>query len=313
MPTCLIALGSNLGDRHETLQRAVRLLGEQSGVDRLNPSRWHETIPVGGPAGQDGFLNGALIIETSEPPERLIKILQQVEGQCGRQRRERWGPRSLDLDLLLYGDLILESAPLTLPHPRMAWRRFVLEPAAEVAASMIHPTIGWSIRGLLDHLNTALPYVAVTGPPGVGKAQLVQRLGQRLSCNVVLDSAAQSNERRWEAVRHAAVSATADRPLISDFWLGESAVDFPEDHGGEGTTEPSAQQTGQSSLRPKLVVFLDAQAPLNDCDDLETWQLLRRHLLARVRRPGVGPLLKLQANTPDLAIEEILAAVESMK
>ena len=123
-------------------------------------SCWRETAPVGGPPGQPPFLNGALLAETSLAPHDLLAALQQIENDLGRRRAERWGPRTIDLDLLLYDELVLDTPSLTLPHPRMAWRRFVLEPAAEVAGAMLHPTIGWTIARLLEHLNTARPYVA---------------------------------------------------------------------------------------------------------------------------------------------------------
>ena len=115
-------------------------------------------------------------LETPLPPHELLGCLQQIEGELGRRRAERWGPRPIDLDLLLYDELILTTPELVLPHPRMAWRRFVLEPAAEVAGSMIHPTIGWTVARLLAHLNESMPYVAITGPIAAGKTRLAERL-----------------------------------------------------------------------------------------------------------------------------------------
>ena len=176
MPACLIGLGANLGDRREALNRAVARLAGCADVDVTRHSRWYETSPVGGPPGQGPFLNGALVAETSLGPEDLFSLLQEVEVERGRRPKERWGPRPLDLDLLLYDRLVLETPALVLPHPRMAWRRFVLEPAADVAGEMVHPTTGWTIARLLDHLNTAVPYVAVAGPIGVGKTLLAESL-----------------------------------------------------------------------------------------------------------------------------------------
>jgi deoxyadenosine/deoxycytidine kinase len=120
-------------------------------------------------------------LETSLPPRELLGLLQQIENELGRHRTERWGPRPIDLDLLLYDELVLATPELTLPHPRLTWRRFVLEPAAEVAGSMIDPTTGWSIARLLAHLNESMPYVAITGPIAAGKSRLAERLVQAIS------------------------------------------------------------------------------------------------------------------------------------
>ena len=144
-------------------------------------SSWRETAPIGGPPGQAAFLNGAVKLETPLPPHELLGCLQQIEGELGRRRAERWGPRPIDLDLLLYDELILTTPELVLPHPRMAWRRFVLEPAAEVAGSMIHPTIRWTLARLLAHLNESMPYVAITGPIAAGKTRLAERLAGQIA------------------------------------------------------------------------------------------------------------------------------------
>src|SRR5262249_50809739 len=115
----------------------------------------------------------------------LHQRLAEIELELGRRREQHWGPRMIDLDLLLYDDLVLDTPTLTVPHPRMAFRRFVLEPAADVAPDMSHPTIGWSIRELLDHLNLAKPYVALMGVPGSGKTLLAERLSQ-VACAYLL-------------------------------------------------------------------------------------------------------------------------------
>jgi 2-amino-4-hydroxy-6-hydroxymethyldihydropteridine diphosphokinase len=176
MATCLIGLGSNVGDRRRTLDRALELLDRLPAVQVIARSRWHETTPVGGPPGQGPFLNGAALLETALEPLPLAMVLWEIEAQLGRVRRERWGPRTLDLDLLLYDQLAIDTPLLRVPHPRMTWRRFVLEPAAEIAPSMVHPTIGWTIARLLEHLSTSFPYVAICGPAAVGKGRLARRL-----------------------------------------------------------------------------------------------------------------------------------------
>src|SRR5947208_955819 len=108
MPQALIGLGSNLGDRAATLSAVLDALTLVSGIEVLSRSRWFETPPVGGPAGQPAYLNGAVVVETSLAPEALFYQLQRLEAAHGRQRTERWAARTLDLDLLLYDDLVLD-------------------------------------------------------------------------------------------------------------------------------------------------------------------------------------------------------------
>ena len=187
MPTCLIGLRSNLGNRREMLDRAVASLAGRPQVSVVAKSRWHETSPVGGPADQPTFCNGAAVIETSLGPAELLAALQAVENELGRVRTERWGPRIIDLDLLLFGDQVLETPSLAVPHPRMAWRRFVLEPAAEIAPSMVHPTTGWTVARLLEHLNTTPPYVAIAGGIGAGKTRLAEQLAPRADARLIAE------------------------------------------------------------------------------------------------------------------------------
>jgi 2-amino-4-hydroxy-6-hydroxymethyldihydropteridine diphosphokinase len=155
MPECLIGLGSNLGEREKALNEAVSRLRQCPDVAVKAVSRWIETPPVGGPAGQGPYLNGAAVIETDLPPEELLDVLQRIEDQGGRQRGERWGPRTLDLDLLLYGDLVLRTPRLEVPHPRMTVRSFVLQPAAQIAAHLVDPKSGLTIGQLWKQLCEA--------------------------------------------------------------------------------------------------------------------------------------------------------------
>ncbi|MEX2142829.1 MAG: pantoate--beta-alanine ligase [Pirellulales bacterium] len=153
MAQALIALGSNLGDRAAMLDRAVELLRDTGGLAVLRVSRWYETDAVGGPDGQGPYLNGAALVDTSLDPFALMRALQEIETELGRIRAERWGPRTIDLDLLMYDSLRLEARELTIPHRRMTERRFVLAPATEIAPDMRHPTSGCSVRELLMRLE----------------------------------------------------------------------------------------------------------------------------------------------------------------
>src|SRR5262249_45347713 len=128
-----IGLGSNLGDRRATLDGTIAALAATPGIRILRVSSYLETDPVGGPKGQGSYLNAAAALETTLEAAELLHVLQAIENRFGRVRTVRWGERTLDLDLLLFGDRTIETAELTVPHPRLAERRFVLEPLAAIA------------------------------------------------------------------------------------------------------------------------------------------------------------------------------------
>ena len=144
-----VGLGANLGDREGTIRRAVALLGAEPGVEVVAVSALRETDPVGY-ADQPRFLNGAAAVETELAPRELLDRLLAVERELGRVRGEgpRYGPRAIDLDLLLYGDQVVDLPGLTVPHPRLAERRFVLEPLHELDPGLRLPD-GRAVRDLL--------------------------------------------------------------------------------------------------------------------------------------------------------------------
>ncbi|MEO6436645.1 MAG: 2-amino-4-hydroxy-6-hydroxymethyldihydropteridine diphosphokinase [Tepidisphaeraceae bacterium] len=150
-----LALGANLGDRRANLDRALGLLRAMGDLRVTKVSSFLENLAVGGPPGSPAFLNAAAEIETTLPPRELLARLLNVEHQLGRERREKWGPRLIDLDLLLYGDQTIAEPNLQIPHPLMHERRFVLEPLAEIAPDVLHPTFGMSIRDLFKRLVRA--------------------------------------------------------------------------------------------------------------------------------------------------------------
>ena len=149
--TAYIALGANLGDRRSNLQSALAALNASQGIEMLRVSEMIETEPEG-VANQDRYLNAAASLATSLSPVQLLKVMLEIEISHGRDRskEKRWGPRLLDLDLLMYEDLIINQRGLTLPHPRMHNRAFVLGPLAEIAGHLVHPVRKETITTLLE-------------------------------------------------------------------------------------------------------------------------------------------------------------------
>ncbi|MBV8781759.1 MAG: 2-amino-4-hydroxy-6-hydroxymethyldihydropteridine diphosphokinase [Phycisphaerae bacterium] len=147
-----IGFGSNLGDRRATIESALQQLRETPGIQVRAVSSLLENAAVGGPADSPPFLNGVAELTTERPPLDLLDRLLKIERNLGRVRSERNAPRTIDLDLLLYGEMILQSESLVLPHPRMRERIFVLEPLAEIAPALRLPT-GESVRELLLRLR----------------------------------------------------------------------------------------------------------------------------------------------------------------
>lgn len=147
-----LGIGSNLGDPIENCRTALREIASLKNVQVLRRSSLYRTEPVGDRL-QDWFVNGAVEVRTTFTAPQLLKALQWVEQAMGRERRERWGPRTIDIDILLYGQDIIEADGLVVPHPELHKRRFVLVPINEIAPYVIHALYGISMKGLLDRLE----------------------------------------------------------------------------------------------------------------------------------------------------------------
>jgi 2-amino-4-hydroxy-6-hydroxymethyldihydropteridine diphosphokinase len=350
MPSSLIALGANLGDRERTLLAAIERLGALEHTIALRRSGWHETAPVGGPPNQGPFLNAAVRLETAASAEQLHLALRQIELDLGRRRVERWEARAIDLDLLLYADQVIETPQLVVPHPRMAFRRFVLEAAVEVAPDMVHPTIGWTVGHLFEHLDSAADYVALLGIPGRGKTLLAASLahafqgrpllhGSASTATKISDSGSQGTVDppshrlarqiqfldRFTSLLDRAAWPRPEKLAVSDFYLDQclAYARIELDPGQQAAFIRAWHEARQRVKSPKLLIFLDAPSPgqvppteqqLSAADSASPPAgPLRQEMLRLASRKGIGPVLFTGGTDQQTQYEEISAAISSMQ
>ncbi|QDU96887.1 2-amino-4-hydroxy-6-hydroxymethyldihydropteridine diphosphokinase [Lignipirellula cremea] len=338
---CLVSAGSNQGDRMATLQAAMQSLQTHPQITRLVSSDWCETVPAGGPGGQGAFLNGVVRLQTTLEPLALLHLLQRIENQQGRQRLERWGARTLDLDLLLYGEASLQTLELQVPHPRMAFRRFVLEPAAEVAPHLRHPTTGWSVQQLLQHLNESPRYAALAGGSAAQRRAIVLAsvTGSDTRPLIAADAADAAKESQlspgqelaaaWRRQVACLESALGDPPAaslrqsaevakeedggavcwVSDFWIEQTWSESQHFLAEEAAAGPAmakrAPMPPRSRLRPRLLVVVETNDPA------ETSRFAR--LNARLSLPDTGPMLRVPGDDPATAVRELSGALIAMQ
>lgn len=287
MATALLALGSNLGDREATLRAALAEIDALPDVRLRRTSAFHRSCPLGGPPGQGEFLNATATIDTKTPPLPLLAELQDIESRHGRKADSpRWSPRPLDIDLLLYDAEVMETATLTLPHPRMTFRRFVLQPAAEIAARRLHPVIGWPIERLLLHLNEASDRLAIVSPSETSRRHLAEFVARRFAASAIDGPAFANAEQLW--------------PAAMTSWLQiKSPIRAAQPSAAKSSTLPYA-----AAAFPKLSILLDG--------DNTSPTVAGSQWTTIVRRPGRGPMLRLQENDLATLQAEIDAAIKAV-
>jgi 2-amino-4-hydroxy-6-hydroxymethyldihydropteridine diphosphokinase len=207
MAVCYLALGGNTGDVASAFDRALALLPSR-GIDVICRSRLYATQPVGASAG-GRFLNAAVEATTNLSPHEVLQVLHQVEDQLGRRRTERWGPRTIDIDLVLYGFERLSQPGLTVPHPSAWQRRFVLDPLWEIAPQSFHPGFNLRTEQLRDRLLVRPLPVALVGEAGAPIDSASRRLHAEFGDRIKF-----VDDPLWGAIafRIVAASAATDLP-----------------------------------------------------------------------------------------------------
>ena len=310
------------------------------GVHLLSVSRYRETRPIGGPPGQPSFLNGACLLDTDLPPHELLGLLTAVENTLHRERTERWGPRTVDLDLLLYGDAVLDTDSLTVPHPRMTTRRFVLEPCVEIAPEAMHPRADCKLSELLESISTPRPHIAVIGVPGSGAAEVAAAVADAALARLVRAPAAWSellaggpaaaDRGAWEdavvaAARPLLAAGWPDDPhgSVADYWIphGRIAAEAADPAVAPDGLQAAWRRAAVETIPPQVAIVLVAapetlaSRPVACAGDAAAVARLVRQqeqLVAAIRHEGPRATVTIGADDIPRALHEAVAAVEAM-
>jgi len=217
----VVAVGGNVGDVRQTFRRAQTLVWQNDAVFTVRAAELYRSVAMGAEAG-DSFLNSAWVLETSLDAVQLLDLLQRVENELGRTREVRWGPRTLDLDLIFYGGEQIDSPRLTVPHPHCFYRQFVLAPVASLIPEFLHPVFGLTIRQLYDWISrTPLP----VGFGGDSANSITLSSITREFPRVDLRRVDPAIDPALEEVSLALWFGSSDPKPASPFWLHVSAED----------------------------------------------------------------------------------------
>lgn len=311
-----------------------RLAGHPQ-IGAVRHSRNYVSKAAVGGALQNEFLNAAATFQTSLAPAPLLAELQSIEAQLGRHRQHRWGSREIDLDLLLYDDLVLSDPALTVPHPRMAFRRFVLEPAAEIAANLVHPTTKFLVSELLMRLDHLPRHIAITGMSRQQTKSLARRAAAKSHAVLVEDSGIAEMSERIRMLRASPTCGTAIEFVEGERgYLRRVRRDYA-DMEVATVTEISGSWIGEGLCLAKLLLPVDElreferswQSEL-DADELDRTTLIvilhgakndewPAHMPAEITQlataPRQSPWLLLDGQDPEWALTEVVAAIEAMQ
>jgi 2-amino-4-hydroxy-6-hydroxymethyldihydropteridine diphosphokinase len=287
----IIGMGSNQGDREAILDEAVAIIKAEPHLHVWTVSKYYETVPVGGPPGQAPFLNAALLAEPSLDPLTMLERLHAIEARLGRVRDERWGARTLDLDLLLYGQEILRAPQITLPHPRLPFRRFALVPTVEIAPWMLDPLTNKTVNELLEGLDRrpSLAAVSAADPDDPAEAALAAEV------HAGLVRALDAEPLRWSERQAAAPSAHPSEPSDRAFSAIQAAAHRASARSWEGRGLGDRWIAADFSLD---LAMNRALATLSAGVESEGWKSVWRHYAyERAARATVE-----QALTPTLVV-----------
>jgi 2-amino-4-hydroxy-6-hydroxymethyldihydropteridine diphosphokinase len=335
MTRCLLGIGANLGDPPRQIAAAVEQLAQRSDVRLQAISRNVSTPAVGGPPGQPPFSNAAVLIDTSLSPRELLDHVRSIERSLGRQPAARWDARLIDIDILLYGDMIVRHEGLRIPHPAIVARAFVLQPAAEIAPELRHPLVGWTMAKLWHHLQTAAPRFALVGCADQATfGVLADRVATdlpRLRFAPTPDQAPPPHafapvtdlpqqlkwlQQRAELLRVEGWNeATVAQPRLSPFWLDESLVWARATLGrvDRRRFEQEFTRLEWSIEPPKLVILATGFWPVGDQPGIPSSATLRADFRGQLIARGVCPSIEVETAAADDFVREVVGAMLAMQ
>ncbi len=306
MAQCLISFGSNLGDRDSVIAQAASMVASSSMLSSFATSRLFETPPIGGPEGQEPFLNAVAACETTHSAIEILAFLQSVETELGRQRRKRWDARSIDLDVVLHGALVGGGAALVVPHPRYTARQFVLQPACDVAGHYRDPRFGWTLTQLSKHLSSGNASLALVGADAATRAWLCERLKEDHGIRVFAETIEATKmplsiddalTGRWKAEHRDAPVKNPAQPIdvdIDETWVSAYVPELP--------VEITPESTLANNL-PRLIARMQ-RITAETC-----WPAPHRIWPANSQWPEY----RLEVDDLNWAVTELASALDSMR